>query len=161
MTWLSGDVYYLGFLHGILVIFATHEHLHPEWERERMLRAELRSLSTSPWKSRLDIPFHCYHCCSVAKLCLLFATPWTAACQVSLSFTISRSLLKLMSFESVMRSNHLILCHPLLLLPTVFPSIRVFSNESALCIRWPKYWSFSFSMSRSSEYQWLFRVDFV
>ena len=72
-----------------------------------------------------------------------FVPPWTAACQASLSFAISRSLLKLVSTESVMPSNHLILCHPLLLLPSIFPTIRVFSNESALCIRWPKYWSFN------------------
>ena len=77
----------------------------------------------------------------------LFATLWTAACQASLSITNSRSLLKLMSIKLVMTSNHLILCHPLLP-PSVFPSIRVFSNESVLCIRWPKYWSFSFSISR-------------
>ena len=79
-----------------------------------------------------------------------FATPWTAACQASLSTTNSRSLPKLMSIESVMPSNHLILCHPLLFLPSIFPSIRVFSNKSALRIRWPKYWSFSF-ISPSSE----------
>ena len=92
-----------------------------------------------------------------------FATPWTAACQASLSFTISWSLLKLMSFESVMPSNHLILCHPLLLLPSIFPSIRVFSHESVLCIRWPKYWSFSFSISPSSEYSGLisFRMEWL
>ena len=77
----------------------------------------------------------------------LFATPWTAARQASLSFTMSRSLLKLISVELVMPSNHLNLCHPLLLLPSIFPSIRVFSSESALHIRWPKYWSFSFSIS--------------
>ena len=82
----------------------------------------------------------------------LFASPWTAACQASLSFTISQSLLKLMPIESVMPSNHLILCRPLLLLPSIFPSIWVFSNESALHIRWPKYWSFSFSISPSNEY---------
>ena len=76
----------------------------------------------------------------------LFATPWTAAHQASLSFTISQSLLKLLFFELMMSSNQLILCHPLLL-PSIFPSSRVFSNESALCIRWPKYWSFSFSIS--------------
>ena len=75
----------------------------------------------------------------------LFATPWTAACQASPSFTISQSVLKLMSIESVMPSNHLILCRPLLLLPSIFPSIRVLSNESILPIRWPKYWSFSIS----------------
>ena len=83
---------------------------------------------------------------------LLFATPWTAACQASLSFTASQSLLKLMSIESVMPSNHLILCHPLLFLPLIFPSIRVFSSESAFRIRWPKYWSFSFSIRPSNEY---------
>ena len=82
----------------------------------------------------------------------LLATPWTAACQASLPFTISWSLLKLMSIESVMPSNHLILCHPLLLLPSILPSLRVFSNELALCIRWPKYWSCSFSISSSDEY---------
>ena len=86
----------------------------------------------------------------------LFATPWTEACQASLSFTISQGLLKFMSIESVMLSNHLILCHPLLLLPSIFPSIRVFFNELALCIRRPKYWSFSFSISPSNEYSGLF-----
>ena len=89
-----------------------------------------------------------------------FATPWTAACQASLSFTISRNLLKRLSMELVMPSNRLILCHPLLLL-SVFPSIRVFPNDSALCIRWPKYCSFSISVSPSSEYSGLisFRTD--
>ena len=82
----------------------------------------------------------------------LFVTPWTAACQTSLSITNSRSLLKLMSIESVMPSNHLILCRPFLLLLSIIPSIRVFSNESVLSIRWPKYWSFSFSISPSNEY---------
>ena len=93
----------------------------------------------------------------------LSATPWTAACQASLSITNSWSLLKVMSIESVMPSNHLILCHPLLLLPSVFPSIRVFSNEAVLCIRWPKYWSFSFSISPSNEYSGLmsFRIDWL
>ena len=80
-------------------------------------------------------------------------TPWTAACQTSLSFTILQSLLKLMSIDSVMPSNHLVLCHPLLLMPSIFPSIRVFSNESALFIRWPEYWSFS--ISPSNEYSGL------
>ena len=82
----------------------------------------------------------------------LFETPWTAARQASLSITNSRSLPKLMSIESVMPSNHLLLCRPLLLLPSIFPSIRVSSNESALHIRWPKYWSFSFNMSPSNEH---------
>ena len=91
----------------------------------------------------------------------LFATLWTAACQASLSFTISLSLLKLMSIESAMPSNHLILCPSLLLLPSVFPRIRVFSVESALCIRWPKYWCFSFNVSSSNDYSGLisFRID--
>ena len=84
-----------------------------------------------------------------------FVTPWTAAHQASLSIANSWSLLKLMSSESVMPSNHLILCHPILLLPSIFPSIRVFSNESALLIRWPKYWSFDFSISPSNEYSGL------
>ena len=82
----------------------------------------------------------------------LFVIPWTTACQASLSITSSQSLLKLIFIESVMPSNHLILCHPLLLRPSIFPSIRVFSNESALCIRWPKYWSFSFNISLSNEH---------
>ena len=93
----------------------------------------------------------------------LFVTPWTTACQASLSFTISQSLLKVMSIESVMSSNHLILCCPLLLLPSIFPSIRVFSSESALHIRLPKYWSFSFSISPSNEHPGLisFRMDWL
>ena len=92
----------------------------------------------------------------------LFATPWTAAHQASLSFTISQNLLKLMS-ESVMPSNHLILCRPFLLLPSIFLSIRVFSNESVLRIRWPKYWIFSFSISPSNEYSGLisFGMDWL
>ena len=90
----------------------------------------------------------------------LFATPWTAAFQASMSITNSKSLLKLMSIELVMPSNHLILCRPLLLPPSIFPSIRVFSNESVLHIRWPKYWSFSFSISPSNEHSGLisFRI---
>ena len=93
----------------------------------------------------------------------LSVTPWTAARQASLSITNSRSLLKLLSTESVMPSNHLILCCPLLLLPSIFPSIKVFSNESVLPIRWPKYWSFSFSISPSNEYSGLisFRMDWL
>ena len=93
----------------------------------------------------------------------LFATPWTTAHQASLSIINFQSLLKLMFIESVMPSNHLILCHPLLLPPSIFPSIRVFSNESVLCIRWPKYWSFSFSISLSNEYSGLisFRMDWL
>ena len=90
-------------------------------------------------------------------------TTWTAACQASLSITNSQNLLKLMSIELVMPSNHLILCHPHFLQPSIFPSIRVFSNKSVLCIRWPKYWSFSFSISPSDEYLGLisFRMDWL
>ena len=93
----------------------------------------------------------------------LFGTPWTAARQASLFITNSQSLLRLMSIESVMPSNYLILCCPLLLLPSVFPSIRVFSNESALRMRWPKYWSFSFNISSSNEHPGLisFRMDWL
>ena len=100
---------------------------------------------------------------SVTQSCPILCDPMDSAHQASLSVTNSRSLLKLMSIESVMPSNHLILCLPLLLPPSIFPSIRVFSNESALCIRWPKYWSFSFSISPSSVYSGLisFRMDWL
>ena len=117
----------------------------------------------SLWKYKVcthKIGFHSKHH-TLSVQFRLFATPWTAARQASLSITSSRSLPKLMSIESVMPSNHLILCQPLLLLPSISPSIRVFSNESALCIRWPKYWGFSFSISPSNEYSGLisFRID--
>ena len=92
----------------------------------------------------------CCYCCSLAKSC-----PWIAACQVPLSSTLSWSLLKFMSIDLVMLSSHFILCHPLLLLPSNFPSIRIFSSESALCIRWPKYWSFGYSISPSNEHSGL------
>ena len=105
--------------------------------------------------------FHSVQFSSVAQSD--FATPWTAARQAFLSITNSQSLLKLMSTVLVMPSNHLIFCRPLLLPPSIFPSIRVFSNESVLCIRWPKYWSFSFSISPSNEYSRLisFRMDWL
>ena len=110
------------------------------------------------------LPPH-YLTCSVQLLSRvrLFATPWIAVCQASLSITNSRSLLKLMSIESAMPSSHLILCCPLLLLSPIPPSIRVFSNESTLCMRWPKYWSFSFSISPSNEHPGLisFRMDWL
>ena len=107
------------------------------------------------------MPFPLCCCCSVAKPCQALVTPWTPIHQASRSYTIFQSLLKLMSIELVMPSNHLILCRPLLLLPSIFPSIRVFSNELALLIRWPKYWSFS--ISPSSEYSRLisFRIDWL
>ena len=98
---------------------------------------------------------------SVPQSCPTVCDPWTAARQASLSITNFRSLLKLMSIELVMPSNHLILCHPLLLLPSIFPSIRVFSKESLLCIRWPEYWSCSFSISPSNKHSGLisFRIN--
>ena len=104
---------------------------------------------------------HCFSSVQSLSRVWLFVTPWTAACQASLSITNSQSLLRLMFIELVMPPNHLTLCHPLLLLPSVFPSIRVFSSESALRMRWPKYWSFSFSISPSNEYYGLifFRID--
>ena len=102
-------------------------------------------------------------CCSVAKSCPTLCDPMDSSMPGFLLFTISQSLLKFMSIESVMPSNHLILCCPLHLLPAIFPSIRIFSNEPALCTRWPKYWSFSFSISPSSEYSGLisFRIDWL
>ena len=128
----------------------------------------------SPWGRRVRhdratslslSAFLCHTVCSVQSLsCVqLFATSWTVARQASLSIRNSQSLPKLMSIESVMPSNHLILCHPLLLLPSIFPSIRVFSNGSALHIRWPKYWIFSFNISPSSEHPGLisFRMDWL
>ena len=119
-----------------------------------------RFLSTAP----LQCPCRCCcSCCSVTQLCPNFVTPWTAACQDSLSITNSHSLLKLMPTESVMPSNHLIFCRPLLLPPSIFLSIMVFSNESVLRIRWPKYWSFSFSISPFNVYSGLisFRIDWL
>ena len=109
---------------------------------------------------KLDCSSEPHYWCSVTQSCLT-VTPWTAAHQASLSFTISLNLLKLMSIELVMPSNHFILCCPLLLLPSIFPSIRVCCDESAFHIRWPKYWSFSFSISPSNEYLGLisFRID--
>ena len=109
----------------------------------------------------LSMPLPPKGCCSNPQSCLTLCHPWTATHQASLSFTVSQSLLKLRSFELVMQSNHLIFCHPLLFQLLTFPRIRVFSNESVLHIRWPKYWSFSFSITLSSEYLGLisFRID--
>ena len=121
-----------------------------------LLRITVELLVVTPWSEWFVVV-------QLLSRVRLFATPWTAALQSALSFTISPSLLKLMSIESVMSSNHLILCHPLLLLPAIFPSIWVLSNKLVLCIRWPKYWSFSFSTSPSSEHSGLisFRVDWL
>ena len=117
----------------------------------------LHLLLTSHFQS-LRPEYFVSSCCSGAKS-FVFVTPWTAARQAPLSFTVSRGLLKFMSIELVMLSNHLFLCHSLLLPPSIFPSSRVFSSESVLCIRWPKYWSFS--ISPASEYPGLisFRID--
>ena len=116
-------------------------------------------LSVCWWNSLVSL----LCCCSVTKSCPTLWNPKTAARQAYLAFTVSRSLLKLMSIESVMPSSHLILCHLLLLLPSIFPFIRVLSNELALCIRRPKYWSFSFSISPSKEYSGLisFKTDWL
>ena len=111
----------------------------------------MASVSRLRW--RKGYVLESYHVVQSFSCVQLFVTSWTAVCQVPLSFTISQSLLKCMSIESVMTFNHLILCCPLNLLPSIFPSIRVFSNESALYIRWPKYWSFSFNISPSNEDQ--------
>ena len=115
--------------------------------------ALLWSLKSSTWCSSVQL-LSCVQ---------LFATPWTTACRASLSITNSRSLPKLISIESMMPSNHLILCHSLLLMPSIFPNIRVFSSESALHIRWPKYWSFSFNISPSNKHPGLisFRMDWL
>ena len=129
---------------------ATHYSVQPKQShRQRTLQATVQSSS---------VQFSSFQSLSCVWL---FATPWTAARQASLSITSSQNLLKLTSIESVMPSSHLILCRPLLLLPPVFPSISVFSNESVLRIRWPKYWSFSFSICPSNEYSGLifFRMD--
>ena len=140
------------------------------WVLGTLMLCTVRCLSvTSQWAQYLWVPIYVasanLRLCStvVAQLLSrvwLFETPWTAARQASLSFIISWSLLKLMSVESVMPSNHLILCHPLFLLSTIFPTMKVFSNELVLCIMWLKYWSFSFSISPSNEYSGLisFRI---
>ena len=122
----------------------------------------LSHTETFTFKNGSEINNSFYCCCSVNHV-PLFVTPWASEHQDSLSFTITGNLFKLMSIESVMLSNHFILCHPLLLLPLIFPRIRVFSNELALHIRWPKYWIFSFSISPCNEYSLLisFRVDWI
>ena len=114
------------------------------------------------WMPSPNLPMFQFSSVQLLSCVRLFATPWTAAWQASLSIINSQSLLKLLSIALVMPSNHLILCY-LLLSPSIFPSIRVFSNESALCIRWPKYWNFSFSISPSNEYSGLisFRMDWL
>ena len=128
--------------------------------REHAQQLVSEKLNISAYLLIVSVQFH-----SVQSLShvWLFVTPWTIACQASLSITNSQSLLKLTSIESVMPFNHLILCYPLLLLPSIFPSIRVFLNELVLRFRWPKYWSFSFSISPSNKYSGLisFRMDWL
>ena len=126
--------------------------------KRKLLLSQMRKVS---WKGQ-DLSWGLSSLQSLSRV-WLFVTPWTTACQASLSITNSRSLPKIMSIELVMPSNHLILCCPLLHLPSIFPSIRIFLNESALRIRWEKYWSFSFSISPSNEYSRLisFRIDWL
>ena len=122
-----------------------------------------RAQATSSWRGGRSCPRSMFSSLQTLSHVQLFVTPWTAASQASLSITLSVSLLKFMSIESVMPPNHLILCHPLLLPPSIFPSFGFFSNESVLHIRWPKYWSFSFSISPTNEYSGLisFRMDWL
>ena len=124
--------------------------------QEKFLQiSSLTSVGPFAHYGRWEIPRAALFVVQLLSCAQLFATLWTATHQVSLSFTISQSLLKLMSTESVMPSNHLVLSYPFLLLPSIFPSIRVLSNESCLCIRWPEYWSLSFSINPSNEYSGL------
>ena len=163
----------------ILIRFLTYRERSPKYAKAKTLFwswNETGGIVVSPWFSiqvniDLNIYTSLYTCIHISvhihfvvktpSRVWLSTTPWTAAWQASLSLTVSRSLTKFMSIALVMPSNHLILCHPLLLLPSIFPSIRVFSNESALHIRWPNYWNFSFSISPSNEYSGLisFRTD--
>ena len=135
------------------------------WVERARSREVLSGVSSHKDTNPVGSGSHSYDLSSVQSLShvQLFATPWTAACHASLSITNSQSLLKLMSIESVVSFNHLILCRPLLLLPPIPPSVRVFSNESALRMRWPKYWSFSFNISPSNEHPGLisFRMDWL
>ena len=132
--------------------------------RSLFLRVDLRPATLAPAGGLLEAWMYPVSWISLVQSLSrvpLFETPWTAACQASLSITNSQSLLKLMSIESVMPSNHLILCHPLLLPSSIFSSIRVFSNESDVRIRWPKYWSFSFNISPSNAYSGLFPLGWI
>ena len=157
-SWLNLDC---AFLAGTLLKWCVLLRLsHPE---VRSVCSCLVILVLNSWWSFLFSPLYQFSSVQSLSRVWLFATPWTAACQASPSITSSWSSLKLMSIESAMPSNHLIICHLLLLPPSIFPSIRIFSNESALCIRWPKYWSFSFNISPSNEYSGLisFRMDWL
>ena len=158
-------VWQINYWYKVLIFWGCYCHItiYPEWftvcdwEEGKEWKPEVKAIIT--WRVYSLSPC----CCSVDQSCPTLSTPWIAACQISLSFSISQSLLTLLSVESVMPSIHLILCRPLLFLPAIFPSIRVFSNELALHIRWPKYWSFSFSISPSDENSGLisFRMDWL
>ena len=147
------------FTHSSLSLSETHTHTHTHTSFPPMC-VHTFSYTCLPHITHTNAHFVAVIVQSPSRI-RLFATPWTASRQVSLTLSISQSLLKFISIESVMPSNHLILCHPLLLLPSTFPGIRVFSNELALHTRWPKYWSFSFSISPSKEYSGLiaFKID--
>ena len=152
------DTYFFGGRHCAFRIWFPNLRLNP-----RRWQWKPRILITGPPRELLDVDI--FGLSSIQSLSRVrhFGTPWTAALQASLSITNSRSLFKLMSIESIMLSNHLVLCHPLLLPPSIFPNIRVFSSESVVCIRWPKYWRFSFSINPSNEYSGLisFRSDWI
>ena len=129
----------------------------PKWYSGKESACQYRRckrLEFDPWVGSIPWSRKWFNSVQLLSHVQFFATPWTSACQASLSITNSWSLLKLISIKSVMPSNHLSLCHPLLLLPSILPGIRVFSNESVLCIMWPKYWSFSCSISLSKEQLW-------
>ena len=146
--------------------FSLHHFISPSFPSPDSFFKVMKSFLNHTTKSSRRFFFRSYFFVSSVQLlsCVqLFVTPWTVARQASLPITNSGSLLKLMSIESVMSSNHLNHCRPLYLPPSIFPSIRVFSKESVLCIRWPKYWSFSFSLSPSNEYSGpiSFRMDWL
>ena len=148
------------------MLYIKYIYIFENWYMFYFIKFELSVLYNISFLDRYnDSKFWKYQFSSVQSLSRvwLFATPWIAACQASVSITNTQSSLKLMSIESVMPSSHLILCRPLLLLLPIPPSIRVFSNESTLCMRWPKYWSFSFSISPSNEHLGLiaFRMDWL
>ena len=150
--WQPTPVFLPGKFHGLGILVGYNPWGHKEVDMTECVH-EINKQWQQPSYKALPIQSLCH--------IQLFVTPWTAAHQASMSITNSQSLRKLMSIESVMPPNHLILCRPLLLLPSIFPSIRVFSNESPLRIRWPKYWSFIFSISSSNDYSELipFRID--
>ena len=155
INWIKSYAYFIFWY--ILVTDILPERLH------QLMQPYTVGLLPLLMQCNINLFYSCFCSCSSLSPVWLFVTPWTAAVQATLSIINSQILPKLMSIESMMPSNHLILCHPLLFLPSIFPSIRVFSNESVLSIRWPKYWSFSLSISPSNEYSGLisFRMDWL